>query len=160
MRSNASSSSISALLSMNAWRMTGMQARLVLPSVVALTGTLRQPKNRCPCSRTMASKAASAAVRRLSSRLKNSMPTPYRPGAGSVIPIRWHSLSRKACGSWVRMPAPSPVSGSAPAPPRCSRLHRMSRAWVTILCERLPAMSTIMPMPQASCSKAGEYSPR
>lgn len=68
---------------MNAWRMTGMQARLVLPSVVALTGTLRQPKNRCPCSRTMASKAASAAVRRLSSRTKQHAHA-IAPGAGSV----------------------------------------------------------------------------
>ena len=41
---------------------------------------------------------------------------------------------KKASGSWVMIPAPSPTSGSAPVAPRWSRLRSASRAWTTMSC--------------------------
>ena len=47
---------------------------------------------------------------------------------GSVMPSLPHARRRKASGSWIRMPAPSPCSGSAPVAPRCDRLLRIVEA--------------------------------
>ena len=47
-----------------------------------------------------------------------------RPAAGSS---KSTSARRNASGTWIRMPAPSPVFGSAPVAPRWSRLRRASR---------------------------------
>jgi hypothetical protein len=42
--------------------------------------------------------------------------------------LRRHFLAKKkACGICTSMPAPSPISGSAPTAPRCSRFSRMAR---------------------------------
>src|SRR5438105_6818364 len=57
------------------------------------------------------------------------------------------------------MPAPSPVSFSAPVAPRCSRLQRTPSALTTMSCEGRPLMSTTNPKPQESCSSAGSYRP-
>src|SRR3954463_9327418 len=57
------------------------------------------------------------------------------------------------------MPAPSPVFFSQPDAPRCSRLKSTCNPLSTIECERLPAMSTTKPRPQASCSCRGSYNP-
>ena len=43
--------------------------------------------------------------------------------------------ARNACGIWMRMPAPSPASGSAPTAPRCSRFSRMASASLTSWCD-------------------------
>ena len=65
-------------------------------------------------------------------------------------------LGRTRSGSWTRMPAPSPVSGSAPAAPRWFEVAERGEglldacAWL-----RRPCMSTTKPTPQASCSKRG-----
>ena len=56
------------------------------------------------------------------------MPTPYWPIAGSVMPSLPQARRRNASGSWIRMPAPSPCSGSAPVAPRCVRFSRISQA--------------------------------
>src|SRR3954470_9088800 len=69
------------------------------------------------------------------------------------------SRARNACGVWRRIPAPSPVSFSAPVAPRCSRLSNTSSAFVTIWCEGRPLTSATNPKPQESCSRAGSYSP-
>ena len=60
------------------------------------------------------------------------MPTPYWPSAGSVMPSLPQARRRNASGSWIRMPAPSPCSGSAPVAPRCVRFSRIFRPCVTI----------------------------
>ncbi len=59
----------------------------------------------------------------------------------------------------MRMPAPSPVSGSAPVAPRCSRFVRAIKpVWASSF-ERTPFMWATNATPHASCSKRGSYSP-
>lgn len=67
------------------------------------------------------------------------MPTPYSPSAGSVKPSCLHALTKKSCGICMRMPAPSPVSGSQPQAPRCSRLRRICSPISTMECDFLAA---------------------
>src|SRR5215208_3444523 len=43
------------------------------------------------------------------------------------MPTALHSLRKKPSGIWVSIPAPSPVSGSLPVVPLCSRLCKTSR---------------------------------
>ena len=62
---------------------------------------------------------------------------------------------RNRSGTWSRMPAPSPVSDSAPVAPRCSRLHSAPMASSTIRLVARPLMSTTNDTPQASCSNRG-----
>src|SRR5204863_8508620 len=57
------------------------------------------------------------------------------------------------------MPAPSPVSGSQPQAPRCAKLTRISKPLSTISCEGRPAIFATKPIPHASCSFEGSYSP-
>ncbi len=66
---------------------------------------------------------------------------------------------KKASGIWVRMPAPSPVSGSLPSAPRCWRLRRAVSALATTSWLGRPDRSATKPTPQASCSKRLSYSP-
>jgi hypothetical protein len=47
-----------------------------------------------------------------------------RPSAGDAL--QGHSSRKKRSGIWTRMPAPSPISGSAPTAPRCVRFSRMN----------------------------------
>ena len=51
---------------------------------------------------------------RPASGARKTMPTAYAPAAGSSMPSARVSLRRNASGSWISMPAPSPVSGSQP----------------------------------------------
>ena len=60
------------------------------------------------------------------------MPTPYWPIAGSVRPCAPQARRRNASGSWIRMPAPSPCSGSAPVAPRWVRFLRIDSPCVMI----------------------------
>ena len=64
---------------------------------------------------------------------------------------------RRAAG--CRMPAPSPLFGSAPAAPRCSRCSSATSPSATMACERRPWMSAIMATPQESDSCSGSYRP-
>ena len=58
------------------------------------------------------------------------------------------------------MPAPSPISGSAPTAPRCSRFSRMARPFLTILWLARFLRSTMKPTPHASCSRTGSNRPK
>ena len=51
---------------------------------------------------------------------KKTVPTPYSPAAGSLMPSSWQAARKNSCGICVRMPAPSPVNGSQPQAPRTS----------------------------------------
>src|SRR5581483_2702444 len=86
------------------------------------------------------------------SRGRKTMPTPYLPGAGSGIFSLAHSRRRNASGIWIRMPAPSPVSGSQPHAPRCVRFWRTVRPFSMMSCERSPLTLTTKPTPHASRS--------
>ncbi len=97
--------------------------------------------------------------RQLASRGMNNCPTAYSPGSGSVKPRRLASLAKNLCGICTRMPAPSPMRGSAPVAPRCSRLQRMRRPSWTIKCDLRPLISAMKPTPQESLSSAGSYRP-
>ena len=66
---------------------------------------------------------------------------------------------KNLCGICTNMPAPSPMRGSAPTAPRCSRLQRICSPSSTIWCDLRPLMSAMKPTPQASLSSAGSYSP-
>jgi hypothetical protein len=54
------------------------------------------------------------------------------PASGSSTPCSASTARRNASGTWVRMPAPSPVSGSLPEAPRCSRLRSAVRPCSTV----------------------------
>ena len=95
-----------------------------------VVGTSRQPRRIWPSLATARSISCSHAIRDAGSFGRNTMPTPYWPMAGSVRPCAPHALRRNRSGSWIRMPAPSPCSGSAPVAPRCERLRRIDNACV------------------------------
>src|SRR5579862_147380 len=90
---------------------------------------------------------------------RNTTPTAYSPGAGSLKPSAADCLAKNLCGVCTRMPAPSPARGSAPTAPRCSRLTRIVSASSTILCDLRPLISAMNPTPQESFSSAGSNRP-
>src|SRR5437667_36917 len=71
-----------------------------------------------------------------------------------------HSRRRKASGTWTRMPAPSPVSGSQPHAPRWVRFWRTVSPFSMMSCERAPFTLTTKPTPHASRSVRGSRSHR
>ena len=71
------------------------------------------------------------------------MPVAYAPAGGRSNGDDRAEEARRASGS--RMPAPSPVSASAPAAPRWFRLHSAVSAWSTIAWLLRPCMSTTKP---------------
>ena len=129
-----------------------MTPRAVLPSSDGVVGTSRQPRTRRPSSAASASTDARAAASAASSSGRNAVPTAYAPlsGSGNGVTPR-----RNASGTWVRMPAPSPESGSAPEAPRWSRLRSAVSAWSTISWVATPDRVATKATPQASCSYAG-----
>jgi hypothetical protein len=62
-------------------------------------------------------------------------------------------------GIWMEIPAPSPVLGSAPLPPRCSILLSMYNAPLMVSCVGSLVRSTTAPIPQESCSNSCRYNP-
>src|SRR5665648_329532 len=64
-----------------------------------------------------------------------------------------------ASGTWVRIPAPSPLSASAPTAPRWSRFARAVSAASTMSRPGVPRSVATKATPQASCSAAGSYRP-
>ena len=140
---------------MNTWRMTGSTSFVRSDSPALLVGTSRQPSSTWPSLAIARSISCSHAIRDAGSFGRNTMPTPYWPIAGSVSPCAPHTRRRKRSGSWIRMPAPSPCSGSAPVAPRCERFLRIDSACVTIAWRFWPLMWAMKPRPQASCSFAG-----
>ena len=121
------------------------------------TGTSRQPRTRRFSSTTIRSIESIAFSQSDPSDGRNAIPTAYAPTSGSVIPA---VARRNASGICTRMPAPSPVSGSAPVAPRCSMLHSAPSAVETMPWLARPLMSTTNDTPQASCSNRGSYRPR
>src|SRR3989442_11776580 len=71
-----------------------------------------------------------------------------------------HSRRRNASGTWTRIPAPSPVSGSQPHAPRWVRFWRTVSPFSMMSCERSPFTFTTKPTPQASRSVLGSRSHR
>ena len=59
---------------------------------------------------------------------------------------------KSASGSWIRIPAPSPESASAPEAPRCSRFESAARARRTVSWEACPSSRATNATPHASCS--------
>src|SRR2546425_1070869 len=76
------------------------------------------------------------------------------------MPSATHSRRRKASGTWTRMPAPSPVSGSQPHAPRWVRFWRTVSPFSMMSCERSPFTLTTKPTPHASRSVRGPRSQR
>src|SRR5665811_351924 len=64
-----------------------------------------------------------------------------------------------ASGTWVRIPAPSPLSASAPTAPRWLRFARAVSAASTMSRPGVPRSVATKATPQASCSAAGSYRP-
>ena len=83
------------------------------------------------------------------------MPTAYCPIGGSA---KLTVFRKNASGICTKTPAPSPVSGSDPVPPRCAKRDNISSASCTIACERSPFTCAINPVPHASCSNSGRQS--
>ena len=106
-------------LRMKICSMYGCELRARRPIMLPLIGVSRHPRTVSPSSRAIFSRIPSHSIRSCGSTGRNTMPTPYSPGAGRENPRRAHSRSKKACGIWIRMPAPSPVCGSQPHAPRC-----------------------------------------
>ena len=89
---------------------------------VGSTGTSRQPSTRAGPRRRRSPRSPPAPSRRSPGWPAGTPGRPRRrPSAGSGE--AGDRSARKRCGTWMRMPAPSPVSASAPVAPRCSRLH-------------------------------------
>ncbi len=99
---------------MNTCRMTGSTSFVRSDSPALFVGTSRQPSSTWPSLAIARSISCTHAIRDAGSFGRNTMPTPYWPIAGSVSPCAPHTRRRKRSGSWIRMPAPSPCSGSAP----------------------------------------------
>ncbi len=156
LRSSASVTITSGPRPMKTWRITGSRARTAGDiGMLVSTGTSRQPSSTWPSPRTARSTSCSQASREACSFGRKIIPTPYSPAGGSVTPWRAISSRRKWSGIWVRMPAPSPISGSAPTAPRWSRLSRICRPCSMMRWLFLPLMWATKPTPQASCSLAG-----
>ena len=133
-----------------------MASRASAPIDESLTGTSRQPSSRSPSDSTIFSTPSQASRASSAPCGRNAMPVAYAPSAGSSK----STLSRrKRSGTCSMMPAPSPVLGSAPAAPRCSRLTSAMIALSTRSRLRRPYMSTTNATPQESCSLAGSYRP-
>ena len=88
----------------------------------AVTGTSRQPRTAQALLGGDLARCAASAARALGRRRRAGRPCrrrTRRPRGRSTST----TARRKASGTWVRMPAPSPTSGSAPVAPRWSRLR-------------------------------------
>ena len=124
----------------------------------AVVGRARRASRAAPGPRPAIARSISCsqAIRDAGSCGRKTMPTPYWPSAGSVMPSSPQARRRNASGIWIRMPAPSPCSGSAPVAPRCVRFSRIASALRDDRRGVLrPLMWAMKPRPQASCSCAG-----
>ena len=159
LRSNSALFVTSGPFPIRIWIIQGRIAAASLPTLVPSTGTSRQPRTTCPSSRTTSSKIRFCSLRRLSYLCAKIMPTPYSPAAGKLMPNTSHSRLKNSCGICTKIPAPSPVSLSAPAPPRCSRRSKIRKPSSMISWDFLPLIFTTKPIPQASFSNWLLYMP-
>jgi hypothetical protein len=78
------------------------------------------------------------------------------PGRRQHHALLGHFLAVQSwSGIWIRIPAPSPISLSAPTAPRWSMFSRILSACVTMSWRLTPLMCATKPRPQASCSLGG-----
>ena len=126
---------------------------------VGFTGTLRQARISSPSFSEERMKISLHSSRSFNSLGKKIMPTAYRPKEGRCTPSFRHSSKRNSCGTWICIPAPSPVLASQPQAPRCSIFSRMVNASETILWLLLLLILATNPIPHASCSNSGRYNP-
>ncbi len=133
-----------------------MVVRAPLPSRSGVTGTSRQPRTVRFSSAAMASIRSTATACAVPSAGRKAMPTAYAPASGSSNPA---TSRRNASGTWDRMPAPSPESGSEPVAPRCSRFRSTVSACSTRVWVASPVRFATKPTPQASFSLRGSYMP-
>ena len=134
------------------WHISGRTLAESVPMASGSTGTSRHPRNLRPSSATTLSMICLQRAAWDGSRGRKTMPTPYAPRSGSSMPWLRHWRSKNSCGICTSIPAPSPVSGSAPAAPRCPRLISTSSPWAMTLCDLTPLMLATSPTPHASCS--------
>ena len=131
LRSSASCTITSLPRPMKTWRRIGSFLRTAGDiGMSRSTGTSRQPSSTWPSALIARSSSCSQARREACSLGRKIMPTPYSPGGGSSTPCLAISSRYSASGSWIRMPAPSPISLSAPTAPRWSRFSRIFSAWL------------------------------
>ena len=112
-------------------------------------GTSRQPSTVRPSASTIFSTPSTASAASRADCGRKATPVAYDPSSGSS---KSQTARRKRSGTWIMIPAPSPLFCSAPAAPRCSRFSRAVMALSTMSRLRRPCMSTTMATPQASCS--------
>ncbi len=133
----------------NSWTNDGMQSSAVWPSEDGSVGTSRQPRTDRPSSAAISSMRLRVLATCSSSPGMKAVPTAYPCLAGRS---KSTTSRKKASGTCIRMPAPSPELGSAPAAPRCSRLRSAVSAWLTIWWLGTPVMVATKATPHASCS--------
>ena len=130
--------------------MAGSLSRLVGPSAELSTGSVRHATS-CKPSWSMCFSKRALHLATASGLLgKKRLPTPYSPAAGRPGWMR----RRKASGTPVRMPAPSPELGSLPQPPRWDMRTSIVLASATILWLGSALRLATMPTPQLSFSSA------
>ena len=117
--------------------------RDVAPADDALALGLDRARRRAAAARRGARRRRAAGSRRR-----------RRTGRAAAAPPR-RPRGRTSSGSCMRIPAPSPVRGSAPAAPRCSRFSSAVIPRWTASCLGTPSSRATNATPQASCSNAG-----
>jgi hypothetical protein len=110
---------------MKIWRITGSLARTVGDIGMSGRPAHRASPARPGLRRDGALDLLLAGEREACSFGRKTMPTPYSPAAAVPRPA-WPFLRGRVSGIWIRIPAPSPISGSAPTAPRWSRFFRIS----------------------------------
>ena len=136
--------------------MRGMADRALAPRSDGSTGTSRQARTRAPSTNAYFSSTRRAAAARSASAGRNARPVAYWPAAGSDTPA---TARQNASGTCIRIPAPSPVFGSAPRAPRWSIRRSAASPRHTTSWDRRPATSATNATPHESCSYAGSYRP-
>ena len=115
------------------------------------TGTSRHPSTFKPSS------CAISSIREIgAAEAKNAIPAAYDPTFGKSKSV---TARKNKSGILIRIPAPSPLSGSAPEAPRCSKLRRAVKPCATISWVAFPVKVATMATPQESRSFSGLYNP-
>ena len=100
----------------------GITLIAVLPKVLASVGTSRHPK----IIKFSSEANFSISVRTFAPASINASPAAYLPASGS---LKFTSARKNSSGIRINIPAPSPVSGSAPVAPRCSIFSSARKAF-------------------------------
>ena len=95
------------------------------PEPTGSVGTGRQPSSSRPSSAMMPATISLASARSFSGSAAGTPARRRTPGRAAGRADRQREvrdLAERSSGTWIRIPAPSPTAGSAPAAPRWSRL--------------------------------------